>query len=135
MKNLRERLHELADGEISAFEGFLLLENFQNAKGKNINNSGIIDPEYADLMDEWAECWQDDAICIFRPNNDADESGNLIGFWDAGKILEKHCELNADLNAAYFLIDFDSFIAICDMQIIRDFAKENSISPIFSIIG
>ena len=124
MKALDIRLQNLADGEISAFEGFLLLENF--------HESDLITD---DLLEKWAECWQDNAICIFRPNNEADESCNLINFWEAGKILEAHCELESEINDTYFIIDFNSFIAICNMQIIRDFAKENSMTPLFSIIG
>ena len=114
-------MHELADGDIRAFEGFLRFDGFRS-------NS-------LELSDEWAECWQEDAICIFRPHNDADESDNMIGFWDAGKILEKHCELNSDLNSAYFIIDFDSFIAICNFEIIKSFCKENDLIAKYELIG
>ena len=117
MKALDIRLQELADGEISAFEGFNLFKNFYFY--------GIRAEMSEDLKDEWAECWQDNAICIFRPNDGADESCNLINFWEAGKILEKHCQLESEINDAYFIIDFDSFIAIIDKGICIDFANAN----------
>lgn len=80
MKALDIRLQALADGEISAFEGFPLLKGFYFY--------GIKAEMNAELKEEWAECWQANAICIFRPNKESDESANLINFWDAGKILE-----------------------------------------------
>ena len=124
MLDLESRMQKLADGEIGAFEGFLRFCNFFD------NLDGLID-----IGDEWAECWQDDALCFFPKSEDADDSCNFINFWEISKILSAHCNSNAKINQAYFIIDLDSFYAICNFEIIQKFSKEHDLIAKYELIA
>jgi hypothetical protein len=128
MLDLESRMQKLADGEIGAFEGFLRFDGFYSA---NIGPQNDAD----ESNDEWAECWQNDAICFFPKSEDADDSCNFINFWEISKILSAHCNSNAKINQAYFIIDLDSFYAICNFEIIQKFSKERHIFANYEIIG
>ena len=127
MLDLESRMQKLADGKIGAFEGFLRFCNFFD----NLD-------ELIDISEEWEECWQEDAICFFPKSEDLYDamlSRNLINFWEMSKILSAHCNSNAKINAAYFIIDLDSFYAICNFEIIQKFSKEHHIFANYEIIG
>jgi len=121
MLDLESRMQKLADGYIGAFEGFLKFIRFNN--------------DFDDTA-EWAECWQNDALCFFPKFEDSGEdSCNLINFWEISKILSAHCNSNDKINQAYFIIDLDSFYAICNFEIIQKFSKENHIFAEYDVVG
>ena len=121
MLDLESRMQKLADGEIGAFEGFLRFNDF-NA-------------DWDESNDEWAECWQEDAICFFPRGEIQIGSDNLINFWAMGKILSAHCNSDAKINQAYFIIAFDSFYAICNFEIIQKFSKEHDLIAKYELIA
>lgn len=121
MLDLESRMQKLADGKIGAFEGFLRFDDF-NADSDESN-------------EKWAECWQNDAIYFFPKSEDADDSCNFINFWEISKILSAHCNSNAKINQAYFIIDLDSFYAICNFEIIQKFSKEHDLIAKYELIA
>ena len=122
MLDLESRMQKLADGEIGAFEGFLRFNDF-NA-------------DWDELNEKWVECWQNDAICFFPKFEDSGEDFcNLINFWEISKILSAHCNSNAKINQAYFIIDLDSFYAICNFEIIQKFSKEHDLIANYELIA
>lgn len=51
----------------------------------------------------------------------------IILIFEIGKILSAHCNSNAKINKAYFIIDLDSFYAISNFEIIQKFSKEHDL--------